>query len=151
MTCIRSRKQKSRPNTRAANLRGGSLSEPSFRASGSSHRPRHRGVSRPGCRIRLAAEPLLMVRDTFGESRDYVKGNFRAGRFGRPPLEGSNPHDYRRYASPRWPCRPAAVRIHQSLHRATTQRRSLPSPKLDHFVFLRKKRGTTAAEVISQF
>jgi hypothetical protein len=24
-------------------------------------------------------------------------------------------------------------------------------PKLDHFVFLRKKRGTTAAEVISQF
>ena len=39
----------------------------------------------------------------------------------KPILKRSNSHDYWRYARPRRPCHPAAVRIHEGLHRATTQ------------------------------
>src|SRR3989442_14594111 len=51
LACIRSRKNKNRPSIRAA-VRGDSLSELCVPRIERFCRPRHRGVSWPGCRIR---------------------------------------------------------------------------------------------------
>ena len=54
-------------------------------------------------------------------------------------FERKSPHDYWRQARPRRACGPAAVRIHQGLHRPTGDRNH--PTKLDHFVFLRTKKA----------
>jgi hypothetical protein len=59
-------------------------------------------------------------------------------------LRRRNHYDHWLHARPRRPCRPAAVRIHQGLHRPTGDRNH--PTKLDHFVFLRKKKSANRVE-----